>query len=290
MTLVLPLLLSRGEALPFVGALLEHEAKLSPALAFRRSTTFSKAVQAYFRSLGQPFLALSVRPLLVRVCTGDLAGMPYEMDPIRVTDAAADLTANHRNLVFLLDLFWESLCRYAAHLPSPMRLVCRNIARALELAAGSAAASRDSLLTPPPHVAAVGHAFVVWFVCPAIVCPEKFIPSLKALPIDRRRRLLVVVAKVLMVLGQGRQFSHMEPWTLPLNEWLRKHEAHYARLCHAVCANSPDTLAAICIRHIHAALGVYRPLLHALPAELGQLVVDPAIGLSCMARPNGGLL
>lgn len=283
MTLVLPLLLSRGEALPFVGALLEHEAKLSPALAFRRSTTFSKAVQAYFRSLGQPFLALSVQPLLVRVCAGDLASMPYEMDPIRVGDEAADLEANHRNLVYILDLFWDSLCRYAAHLPSPMRLVCRNIANALELASSSSA-RKDEAPAPSPIVAAVGHAFIVWFVCPAIVCPEKFIPSLKSLPIDRRRRLLVVVAKVLMVLGQGRQFSVMEPWTLPLNEWLRQHEAPYARLCHAICANSPDTLTAICVRHVHASLGMYRPLLHKLPPELRSLVIDPTIGLSCMVR------
>ena len=282
MTLVLPLLLSRGEALPFVGALLEHEAKLSPALAFRRSTTFSKAVQTYFRSLGQPFLALSVRPLLVRVCAGDLATMPYEMDPIRVVDESADLKANHRNLVYILDLFWDSLCRYAAHLPSPMRLVCRNIASALELASSSG--RKDEAPSPSPVVAAVGHAFIVWFVCPAIVCPEKFIPSLKSLPIDRRRRLLVVVAKVLMVLGQGRHFSHMEPWTLPLNEWLREREAPYSRLCHAICANSPDTLAALCVRHVHASLGVYRPLLHKLPPELRALVLDPTVGVGCMAR------
>jgi hypothetical protein len=209
--------------------------------------------------------------------------MPYEMDPNRATEGA-DLAVNRRNLEFILDLFWDSLYRYAAHLPSPMRLVCRNIARALDLAS-----RKEDTHAPPSSVSAVGHALIVWFVCPAIVCPEKFIPSLKTLSIDRRRRLLVVVAKVLMVLGQGRQFSHMEPWTLPLNDWLRRHEEAYLRLCQAVCANSPDTLAAICVRHLYTSLGVYRPLLYTLPPELYSLVIDPTIGISSMARGVSGI-
>ena len=193
----------QGTLLPFVFKLAEWDVNNcdSEQLLFRRNSLSTKLITMSLKTYGQGYLQKLLQPLLERML--ESPGLSYEVNTNNL-GKGENLGENRSNLKRLADFLFNSITDSIPRVPLAVNLICHGVLRA---------AHRRF---PDSSYLAVGAAFFLRFLGPALASPEAHGVTEEKLPLKVKRGLLLL-SKILQAAALASRFKgfkeeYMQPY------------------------------------------------------------------------------
>jgi len=169
----------------------------------------------WFHYEGSEYLKTVVKPLVKTVCE-KTKSRPLEIDIIRLTDEAK-VAANILTIKETIDKFLEKFFCSVSLFPRNIQVLFRNFYLVLmEMERFARKKLSESADCTEGAARLFGGFFLLRFICPAIVSPQKygFVTAIS----PATQRTLIVVAKVIQGVGNQAEFG--EPYMKPFNDFV----------------------------------------------------------------------
>jgi len=180
-------------------------------LLFRRNSLATKSLDVYMRLIGKQYLHSILQSTMQRI-NSEAICLEVDAGRLGAEDEEADVEANMKVLVSLVDEIFNKIISGALDCPMKLRTLFHLIAQSVETA-----------FPDDPNIkytAISGFLFLRYF-CPAILSP-KLAGILTEHPSLNPSRTFTLIAKTLQNIASLVRFGQKEPFMAPMNEFLNE--------------------------------------------------------------------
>eukprot|EP01120_Amphizonella_sp_Union-15-10_P011251 TRINITY_DN4722_c0_g3_i2.p1 TRINITY_DN4722_c0_g3~~TRINITY_DN4722_c0_g3_i2.p1 ORF type:complete len:559 (-),score=111.69 TRINITY_DN4722_c0_g3_i2:132-1688(-) len=203
-----------------------------PNIIFRANTVASKAVDAYMKIVGMPYLHRVLKPIIQEIFT--YAGKrSCELDTVRIESEggkAKDAKKNFKTLMYYVDKFWVAIRDSLKWCPSSFR----NIFEHIRITVQQKWPNNEVVSYTAP-----GGFIFLRFFCPAILGPKLF-GLCEDHPPANIARDLTLIAKTLQNLSNLVNFGKKEPYMIEVNPFIEEHIPQMKDFIDKVCSIPTD--------------------------------------------------
>ncbi|ODV59330.1 GTPase-activating protein BUD2, partial [Ascoidea rubescens DSM 1968] len=230
---------------------------------FRGNSILTKSIEKYNFRIGQEYLEKTIGKIVLKVSN---QGLNCEIDPNRIYEKNAlmrdaILKSNFNNLLKYMEETWKTIYSSSADLPHPIKYEMKIFRDKFEESCGNL---EKELAYQLILNCTTGFIFLRFF-CPALLNPKLFLLA-KDHQVGSNKRTLTLIAKILLTFSNRGRFGAKEPWLIPMNQFIEKHELELKDYMDKITNRKPETFK----KHLDLSDTVIRPEINIQDQELAK--------------------